>query len=764
MASTWQKYGNFVKVSAGIALVSGGMYIGIVIKGQHMAEINAAAIDRNILAFAIGEPDFSAYTGPDTNKFFISPRLSWTKMYDETMVVARDLLLTDSKVPGSLYSGWLVGELKDGDSLCQVESEWIQPQHLTNENTWVWNLSSPSNFTETVSITSSIIADESFQIMPGYPTNKLAGAGMMSGSWGSTINNSTNGIFGGTNNYWTCIGLGTNVYKYGCEKWHGLGTYPAAIAHVAGSGFTNTPATAQVPQAGGTVPITFTHIGGGYGTAFDAYAYAATAQGLEPAYGVVYTRSGTYPFELDKYLIDIPEQAVQQVAVRMRLKTQPNFYVPVTYTFNDSAGAAVGVVSNTVLTFTYGDYNTWQSVYLTTGANVDGNDRTGVLAFTDRPNELNRYRVPVVVRGSGARPDQPYMKLSAPVQSMAFGNTVNVDLDISDPMTPYMTAAKYVRTNNVIEAIAVLSSLKDTIAVFDTADAPLILSVSNTVYTHNGGNIVDSQAYDDDGGPLVSASDLADMAAACFSLGTYTNYSFGWPSLVSVQVDADAATYESADGEGNFNSGYNSEATVVAATASYDGIQILYPCLYAITNDYVKNIKVYGVIRGEVATQLRFKHFSYETLDSYTLDEKPPNHYENYLFGAALKVAALPPPPDSVTYEVPKANGQMKYNVFQAPSAGRVNMPLSLLANIDCVGLKTNPVFAIAAPELSGLGLELDDYQRMSVRGTVGDSESYSTAEQHRLKFYQHLRIEKIVIVVEWDWKHCSTVPFDPTP
>lgn len=208
--------------------------------GESEAELLAAANERRQIAygFAHDYPDFS------NSNLFVSARKQWSLLYGHTMAEARNMIIGgDSSVL------WIEpdAEIRDGDMIALSGGHWvINPNGADYTVFW----SGPTNADASVHSSGSRINNEATRLMPGVPTNNIlpvVDAFYTGASYAITP------IFGGSFNWWRLIGIGGDVYKWGCEEWRGIDGDEIVITMIGGTGFSNNFDRITAPSMGGSV-------------------------------------------------------------------------------------------------------------------------------------------------------------------------------------------------------------------------------------------------------------------------------------------------------------------------------------------------------------------------------------------------------------------------------------------------------------------------------------------------------------------------------
>jgi len=241
--ANYKTYGKIL-IATGIALGTGTfLWNGGTDKrryGEAIAELAAGAEEREFIPYIL-DPD-DEWKWP-TNRV-VEMRTDFSFFYNEILVDARNWL-TNGALESITYDAdldfyyygdpvhmyWLAADIDDGEPLAESVVVWtnrvLQP--------YTWDCADPADATDHTLCTSSIVDDDISAIMPHTKTFDLP---LLDELYPDIDSVQTNGIFGGSNNWWYANGMGTNVYKYYCEYWENAYGGFADITHIAGVGFT----------------------------------------------------------------------------------------------------------------------------------------------------------------------------------------------------------------------------------------------------------------------------------------------------------------------------------------------------------------------------------------------------------------------------------------------------------------------------------------------------------------------------------------------
>ena len=218
---------NFRTYGAAAILVSAGIMItGVLwfdrpapyVSGEDLAELTAAVNERLAIGYLTGT------NSPTYPSNAILPWIEWRGLYDSVLVRARAIA---TNAPAELPAVWFLDASEplpaSGDLLVSNGCFWAITAVQTNKHpegaqtNYTWRLFSDTNHSDAIPATSTRrsfgppyitfppAASNSYPFSEFFYPEMNAVRGF-SGSW-------KNG------NWWTGIGMGTNVYKWGCENW-----------------------------------------------------------------------------------------------------------------------------------------------------------------------------------------------------------------------------------------------------------------------------------------------------------------------------------------------------------------------------------------------------------------------------------------------------------------------------------------------------------------------------------------------------------------
>lgn len=769
---------NFRPYGAAAILVSAGIMItGVLwydrpapyVSGEDLAELTAAVNERLAIGYLTGT------NSPTYPSNAILPWIEWRGLYDSVLVRARAIA---TNAPAELPAVWFLDASEplpaSGDLLVRNGCFWAITAVQTNKHpegaqtNYTWRLFSDTNHSDAIPATSTRrsfgppyitfppAASNSYPFSEFfYPeTNAVRG---FSGSW-------KNG------NWWTGIGMGTNVYKWGCENWHGIYGEDLAITYIDGDGFALSTNTVHIPYT----DTSFHYIdAASTQTATNrlyAALYSVSASGRDSARFAV--SDGGSDLALNIVLSDktktVSEGSTATFTVRPRDEIPSGSPIR---SVSLSAAGAVNVWPSTLL-FGNNNWGTPQTVIVSAPDNALPGDSAGLVKIIYQ-NTI-AYLAVKIIDDDGGYDD---IKLDDSLITTTKGAAGEVGVGLVNGSTNfYVTTGKWITSNNLNEARNVLTNLTRTIYVCPSS----ALAYTNCAETWTSTNINWSVATNC---PAVLPWDpYEQFAGLVFTAVPATNYTDSvWNGRLG-SYHAELYRWDLGawwDGNGWFGDGpgwayqWYADFNATLRSKYLTGCSLPYPSDYAIANGLVSRVTVYAVAYNEASVNDNLTYpldGNYyigidETLTWFELDgsNPEPNDWDGINLGFIDKVAELPSVPTNVCskYRYDGFAG-MPIDAAGLPIAGaRLSLVGTFAAGAGCKDFAFGTQ-ALVPPDPA------PDY-RYSHTGI----ETYSTLreapdtldEQWAVEFDRNIVVTHFVVIVDWNWTHCNpSRPFVPTP
>jgi len=611
----------FRRYALGVFIACGVYVTGVLWPDRPGKTIHAE--DAAYLVAGVAERQIMALNQASSNT--VMPYASWDLMYGKILCQGRNMLTNNAPI---LWLDKSITPITDGNYLCGQNQTWISTStnyyHFSNginQTVIQWQLSTPTNNAfDILPVTATRVPTAGLTYMPlgtnyvssnNYPISPIC--------YGIQATNLSTAWEHG--NIWTRAGLGTNVYKLGCEL---LQPEILSIKLLGGGGFTVTN-TVTMPYLIGTVSVT------------------------TPLYC---TATNTSIFMGALYEID------------SNLRSDRGYFTALA---NPSSftGKPIGFDGAFRPTMNYGQSNTVY-VYPTTAWGVSGDVGTmtlkaygGIsispdkLVYTNGVTGELSFKISAVDHFSGLYTIDWQGKTHSfpiPVVSSNFFSTVNVSANDGNSVNETISCVESqlivrtnqsIKTNDLNQAKTMLENLQSTISIYDYS----ALSVSNCVNYYgdnstfaNGVRVLSNpdiqmSAYNTAGisGMSVTASNscawdgsLFSINATAYATKTLTDYYYGSPYW---------DWYKSF--EGHFNS------KVVMGSLPY-------PSAMACASGYVSKVTVYVVAYADIPAQVDYHNyfdrwnpdFPYTFETDFTV--KQPSDYESLKFGLINYLCTVP--------------------------------------------------------------------------------------------------------------------------
>ena len=485
---------NFRTYGAAAILVSAGIMItGVLwydrpapyVAGEDLAELTAAVNERLVIGYLTGT------NSPAYPSNAILPWIEWDGLYDSVLGRARaiatnaPLVLVNFGVDWSeLPAVWFLDASEplpeSGDLLVSNGCFWAITGVRNNthpegcQTNYAWRLFSDTNHFDALPATST---RRSFG--PPYITHPPSAS--TSYPFSEFFYPKTNAVRGFSGewkngNWWTGIGMGTNVYKWGCEKWHGPDNDDLTITQIYG-GFTFSPTNISIP----------------YGdTSFHPVAVQSVVSATNQMYAALYSvenpnketvcfavsDSGTPP-TMNIVLSDLTKSVTEGSTATFTVRPAAN---PAPYSRVMSIATAGDISLNpTTKIWTSNNWETAETITITAVDNDTGGDSAGIVRILY--NNVANYLAIGIVDDDGGYDD---IKLDDSLITTTKGAAGEVGVGLVNGSTNfYVTTGKWITSNNLNEARNVLTNLTRTIYVCPSS----ALAYTNCAETWTSTNI-----------------------------------------------------------------------------------------------------------------------------------------------------------------------------------------------------------------------------------------------------------------------------------
>jgi hypothetical protein len=212
------KYGP-IFVSAGISITGVLWYTrGPGVHGEDLAAVTAAVTERAV-AYHTGTNDY-AFTSN-----VVQSGVSWSPLYDTVLCAARNMATNSPKsVPALFWLDTSAGIPVDGDAIATGNAEWhvalTDTESYTDTNRadrtfYSYHVAPTTNCTDGLPTTATRLPSDGINLMPGVSVTNLPLCALFYDTATAQLGADFEYDPG---NWWTRIGMGTNAYKYVCEK------------------------------------------------------------------------------------------------------------------------------------------------------------------------------------------------------------------------------------------------------------------------------------------------------------------------------------------------------------------------------------------------------------------------------------------------------------------------------------------------------------------------------------------------------------------
>ena len=755
--ANWHTYSRFIKTAAGMLItVAGVTTIGIYIRGQHLAELTGGYVERSRIAY------ISNNDTPSTNAVYIGPNVRMSGLL-YPMDGGRNLATNPvTTIDGVEMLTWSAETLSNGFNLVGCESEWTNTAPyvigfciLSN---YTMNADSITNIIDYADTTASIVEDDNTVLLPQTFSPNLPYSQNIYGDYSVNTNQT---FFGGTNNWWTVLGINAQIpYKYGCEKWRGV-YENVTMTTVSGGFFSFNPQNVYVSADNGSRSIT---IESESGTANELRAELFTLQSefedRQTADFVVSDMGGTGSLVLTDKTKSIDEDASPST-LGVKLLADP-ITPKIVSIFSSGSGFTIDKSS---MTFTTANFATYQHITITPLVSAVTYDQCGLVVLTDSPLT---HVVAIQINNTVGVNNDVVPTPSMLQISKSTGGTLGVSLGTNTVDDVHFATSKYIRTNNLVEAHTVLDNLTTTVAVINGGE------LTGSGYQYYIGGSTSAFQFASEGRYVIG--ELVDGLSYLLTVTNSTTAISASPQIFQIQSSG-VIKQTVVDGSGTLNTSefggaVNQRASVITNAS------LPYPSAWAITNGYVTGYDVYASFVCQHAApnyggktraiNAGVSGYLYTNLISYTADNVAYDYYETYLYGIADCVRHHPElimGADTIKNNSNNTNTYntlfMVYEHYYADAVGYTDMPLTHIAYVSCTNLTTVPTFTLSGDPTGVVSIVLSEYQTHSINYVTG---SGIEVDREIIKFDTALAVQYFIVVTHYDFVHCNTVtPFVPT-
>ena len=267
---------------------------------------------------------------------------------------------------------------------------------------------------------------------------------------------STAPIFGGTNCWWPAIGIDSNLYKYGCEQWHGIEGVDIAVTPVGGAGFTNTPSSLHLPypalsSSALSVISTGTNL-----NSINAQLYKLSSPLKDDAYFVVSDgASSGLNTAIKPAAKHLTIAAGSYVDLSISLAADPGANA---YVYFSVIGDGLSLGGSTLYWF-YPAWDTSRAMRIYAGSRECDSAAIVRLQYSRQPNIYHYIAVKIAANGDND------IQASPVLSAINKGATAPISIKVAPSTNITLAVSHRVTTNNIMQAKAALQSLKRTMVV-----------------------------------------------------------------------------------------------------------------------------------------------------------------------------------------------------------------------------------------------------------------------------------------------------------
>lgn len=731
------KYG-IIFVSTGI-IISGTLMWNSGDKrnfGESVAEVLAANVERKQYAYAFGTNSFSVVSSNNV----VGVRKKFAVLYD-VLDDSRDMA-TDND--GPVY--WIDKDITidDGDVIVDSDAEWVC---TTNYD---YALSYGSNLVAAFHSTGSRLSNSESFWMPNV-SNEIS---VICDEFFPDSTYKDEHLFDSYDNWWEYLEISTNVYKYSCEEWRNIDGDDISVKFIGGGGFTNVDTLVHIPYPGGSSCIHASSSSSNDNQILSAL-YKLSADFRNDAYLVFSDAGSAGVTNLNIYFTRNTISAAEGESVTLGIHPASNSGGVESISWSvigDGVSASYWGQQSLYWGGSNPSWSTTRDITVKGSSDNDNVDAAAVIRFS-RSSQPGVYQyIPVwIADDESGKPD---MTVSPVLDTMAKGGSASATVAVGPPTNTYVVLDKRMMTNNLVEADKVLESLGRTIVFFP----PAALDYDTWM----------TRQYSSDDSDEVTGSD-AVFGTYTFSsaLGAYNSKSrlLDSPTTNSLSYDGSILHIGVSLGTDNYKFPHNNEGRSSYSMASSFDLDELknctldYPSKTALESNYVARVRIYLCLSCTLANRsLHSQYDSYDVTSSHNPDYQP-WFYESFSYGSGYD-AFCSRNDGSTTF--PSNGFSSPGYVFSA--SGFVNYKLAEIVD------ETAPTDVIKF-DIGGNMADYDfdfsaksDFETFEVEYQNDYNGNYSTQSYGDYDHNNSIKIEKIVVVVDWAWKHCDAdEPFEPT-
>lgn len=771
--ANWKTYGAGVVVSAGVML-TGVLWLdrpSPYIAAEDLVELTAAVNERITVAYWTGtnNPSFSSNV--------ITSFVEWKGLYDDVLVRARAMATnTPADIPAILWLDASVPAPQDGDTIAYSDAGWTLQSITTIEldemvpgqpPQLIYNYAQTtlSNSYDAIPTTATRTGENAAKFYWPLMNPVCFPLGSLVFPYTTSTNLTAEWDHG---NWWDRIGNGTNVYKYGCEKWHGTEGEELLITLVGGIGHVLLANSLTISPADTTFhPVGVRNVAVTANAIFSSL-YRVDAENRKSVYFAV-TDESTFPvIQLTLSATKLEVDAGGDTTFTVRPKSE--IFSQRIMTFSAVGGVSV---SPSAAIFTT---NNWETPVTITVAASEMEDHGDSAALVDIGYGTEHNFLAVKINNGGMATKG--IKTSAQVYDVYKAQSVNAQIGLADEATNiYITARHIITTNSLNEARNVLTNMTRTMCILPYSS----LAFTNATRHWPSGR-VDWEAIGDEDAiipiPDIPLDELEDeiLSIAASFTNQETVVSFGDPNrwrgdLIDVSLRMNAAeevsfryVYDPEDWYDHTYYSLSDWSHMFANAYVLHGASLPYPSRYACESGYVSRVSIYAAIfpmtGNEPLTGFNFGLGEADEIDASGSVHKPED-LNGYGLGLTDHLCPFPSIPgfdDSVS-----ANKASQYTL-DTDTPGVKEIRLTLLGSWD--NPTSVPVFDVGT---TNIVFPADCFRRQMTEVTYLSASNYASFEtiltRYRSYFSAWLCVSHFIVVVDWNWKHMNpSAPFVPVP
>lgn len=708
-----------------------------------MADLIAGVNERELYAFAIGTNVLSLAS---TN--YVSPYMSFSQLYNDAMKPARNMVTNDYADSG-IRIFWTNAEFPaDGAVIAESQMEWEVVTNSVNVDgvtMYSYRTTSPTDAVSTIetSNTSKYTPDE--QWWPPLKGTNMPFPGMFFGDVKKDVT-----PFGGDNNWWTHNGLGTNVYKYACERWKNIGSEFLTITKTGGLGFNLSINSLEMPLG---------YLGANYVSATStstdtnlllASLYEVTGERRNKASFVV-SDSGsavTLNVEFSAHTIAINEGGTYALTIK------PTASPGALKICNLSVVGQYITLDRPTMLFTAANWTNAQTLTVSAPDNDVKGDTAAIVLIS---YDFKSSYVAVSVNDNDGDSDDirvdPVLGTVFKGEGASFGvslGTVNTNAVIE--------TSKFITSNNIAQTFNVLDKLNRTVAYLPFSK----LEYGTSSYCDYDGSYLDVNETDLDSD---STSTMWGNIASIVSSKVNPN-GYG-ASIFEAVIKSSKASYEDRKTEDDWEDRQQESGSGLTAfirTKFYEDCFLPYPHKQAIESNYVSKITVYAIAYAVLPSNSDLGRYS-RIIAGSTIQENTftASDYDSTSIdgNACGMLSYLSLHPASTWQETLTQS----WNIYDSGVENQKiqKYRVAKLAEVtDPTTVLTFDIGSLSFPSIAYDDVMKSESHRIS---TLPAGFFYQWREDYDTyaNFETEIVVKGFIVMVDWKWKNSrSSAPFEP--